>query len=126
MKQMDDKRTRRTNALSGAWGLTDGDSGAEPVIETGLDGSTIVVGPVNRRMRSSALVSIEEHVECYLILLDGEISRTSLIVASNPDPDVKLGKRDFETEVGKLLHARSNVLRHAPGDEVGLESCGSE
>lgn len=44
---MDDKRTRRTSALSGASGLTDGDSGAEPVIETGLDGSTIVIGPVS-------------------------------------------------------------------------------
>lgn len=62
---------------------------------------------------------------CHFALLYSEISRTSLIVASNPDPDVKLGKRDFETEVGELLHARSNVSRHASGDEVGLEACGS-
>jgi hypothetical protein len=68
---------------------------------------------------------INKRVECYCVLLDGEIRRTSLIVASNPDPDVKLGKGDFETEVGKLLHARSNVLRHVHGDEVGLEACGS-
>lgn len=71
-------------------------------------------------------MSVRKRVECYFILLDGEIGRTSLIVPSNPDPDVKLGKRDFETEVGKLLHARSNVLRHASGDEVGLEACGSQ
>jgi hypothetical protein len=71
-------------------------------------------------------MSVNKRVECHFNLLDSEIGRTSLIIPGNPDPDVKLGKRDFETEVGKLLHARSNVLRHAPGDEVGLESCGSE
>ena len=69
---------------------------------------------------------MRRHVERYYVLLNGEIGRTSLIVPSNPDPDVKLGKRDFETEVGKLLHARSDVLRHASGDEVGLEACESE
>jgi hypothetical protein len=63
---------------------------------------------------------------CHSALLHGEISRTSLIVPGNPDRDVKLGKRDFETEVSKLLHARSNVLRHASGNEVGLKACGSE
>jgi hypothetical protein len=60
MKQMDDKRTRRTSALSGAWGLTDGDSGAELVIETGLDGSTIVIGPISptdQQTRSSVLIA---------------------------------------------------------------------
>jgi hypothetical protein len=126
MKQTDDKRPRRTSALSGAWRLTDGDSGAEPVIETGLDGGTIVVGPVHRRIQSSVLTGMRRHVERYYVLLDGEISRTSLIAPSNPDPDVKLGKGDLETEVGKLLHARSNVLRHASGDEVRLEACQSE
>jgi hypothetical protein len=63
---------------------------------------------------------------CHFALLYSEISLTGLIIPGNPDPDVKLGKRDFETEVGKLLHARSDVLRHASGDEVGLEACGSE
>jgi hypothetical protein len=60
---------------------------------------------------------------CHFALLYSEITLTGLIVPSNRDPDVKLGKRDFETEFGKLLHARSNVLRHASGDEVGLEAC---
>ena len=55
-------------------------------------------------------------------LLSSELRRGGLIVPIDKDTYIELGEGNFKTQVGELPHARGEVLRHASGNEVGLEA----
>jgi hypothetical protein len=86
------------NPGDGVVELPNGNTGTELVVDAGVDSGRVIDS------------------------LSGQTSRVGVVVGIDVDPDIELGQRDLETEVGELLHGSGDVLSGVSSDKVGFET----